>query len=102
MIKVKFSRKAATDIVRLKKFIIENGGYQATVNALDKKVKNLIVSLSENSNLGRPYQYDSHYREAIIFIGKKRTCTALYRYNKVKNKIVIIAIKDSREESYKI
>ncbi len=100
MIDVKFSRKAATDVVRLKKFIIANGGYQTTVNKLDEEIKNLVVSLSENANIGRPYQYDNSYREAIIFISKSRACTALYKYNKMENQIVIIALKDGRELAY--
>ncbi|MBR0574576.1 MULTISPECIES: type II toxin-antitoxin system RelE/ParE family toxin [Pasteurellaceae] len=102
MLKVELSQQALDDLLRLKRYILANGGYQTTVNTLANAVEEAWSLLRENPQIGREYEYDNFYRELVITVGKKRTCIALYRYYPLENLVVIIAIKDGREEKYQI
>ncbi len=100
MVKVELSQQAFDDLVRLKRYILSNGGYQTTVNALAQAVEDTWMRLKENPQSGREYKHDNTYREIVITVSKNRACTALYKYFPLENTIIIVAIKDSRELTY--
>ncbi|MDP8052780.1 type II toxin-antitoxin system RelE/ParE family toxin [Pasteurella atlantica] len=102
MVKVELSQQALNDLLRLKRYILANGGYQTTVNTLADALEEAWVLLQENPQIGREYEYNSLYRELVIAVSKKRTCIALHRYYPLENLVVIVAIKDGREENYQI
>lgn len=88
--------------MRLKHYILANGGYQTTVNTLANAVEQACGLLQQNPQIGREYEYNHLYRELVIAVGKNRTCVALHRYYPSENLVVIVAIKDGREENYQI
>ncbi|MBS9783410.1 MAG: type II toxin-antitoxin system RelE/ParE family toxin [Pasteurella sp.] len=100
MIKVELSQQALDDLVRLKRYILDNGGYQTTVTTLANAIESAWELLRENPKIGREYKHNHLYRELVIPITKKRKLLALHRYYPLENLVVIIAIKDGRELAY--
>jgi plasmid stabilization system protein ParE len=93
---LKLSRKAQLDLPRLYTFLAkyDEGRAQVAVEAILAAFKTLTMP-----GIGAPVPGRTGLRKLVIPYGESGYA-ALYRYSKVTDTIVVLAIKHQREENY--
>lgn len=99
MAKVTLSRVALYDYQRQIDHLLIYGNEQSP-EKFSNAIRTAIHQLSDNPQISRPYYLDKRYRELVIPVTSSSTYLLLFEYDEIDDSVMIIAIKNVKEESY--
>ena len=96
MTRLRYSKRANTDLIRLYEFLAAKD-VAAAQDAI-KEIRDALTALARNPKIGRPIE--EGFRECIIDFGSSGYLE-LYDFDEIHDEVVVYAVRHQKENDYK-